>query len=128
MAVARFTSASAVAPGDAVYVTAGGQAQRAIAKNAAQASVVGIAMESGYVGSLVPVNLDAVAVNYAGLTPGTPLYLSIVTSGLLVPYSGWSQEFAVVSGDSYLTFVGRCVSSSGLSVEISPPRLIAYSG
>lgn len=128
MTIARFTSASVVAPGDAVFVTAGGLADKAIARNQLQASVMGVAMESGYTGSLVTVNLDAVAVNYANLVPGAALYLSPSVSGRLVAYSGWAQEFASISGDAYLTFVGRCVSTSGLSVEISPPRLIAYSG
>ena len=38
------------------------------------------------------------------------------------------EEFASYSGDAYQTFMGRCVSTSGLSIEISPPVLIAYSG
>jgi hypothetical protein len=128
MTIARFTAGGDIAQGAAVYVAPGGVIYTASAKTVQTASVVGVAMEAGYLGTVVPVNLDAVYTDYSNLIPGKPLYLSIASSGVLVSSSGWLEEFASYSGDAYQTFMGRCVSTSGLSIEISPPVLIAYSG
>jgi hypothetical protein len=128
MAIASFAAGQSLNAGDAVYLTPGGLAFKASGKTKDQASVVGVSLDSGFPGSLVRINLDDVYTSYSNLVPGNSYYLSITNSGALVAYSGWSSEFVAYGQNAYLQFVGRAVSSSGLSVETGTPVFVASSG
>ena len=127
MAIASFRAGEALTAGVAVYVSSTGFIYRASALTTTQASVAGITMDSGASGDLVRVNPDSLYTSYTGLTPGNYEYLSVATSGAVVDYATWSSEFAALSGNAYLTQVGRAVTTSGILVEIETPNLIVYS-
>jgi len=124
MAIASFRAGETIAAGDAVYVGSNGLIYKASALNTTQASVGGIAIDGGAVGTLIRVNADGVYSGLSGLTPGQQQYLSITTSGALVDYSAWSAELTTVTVDAYLTNVGRATSTTQLAVEIDPPTLV----
>lgn len=124
MSLASFIAGEAISAGNAVYVGSTGLLYKANALNQTQASVVGVAIESGSSGSLVRVNTDHIYAGYTGLNPGEYRYLSILNSGQLVAYSGWAAELATISVDAYLETVGRAVTTSGLEVEASTPLYV----
>lgn len=124
MAIASFRAGETIAAGDAVYVSSNSLIYKASALNITQASVGGIAIDGGSVGALIRVNIDSIYEGLSGLTPGEYQYLSVTTSGALVDYATWAAEFATVSGDAYITNVGRAASATQLEVEITPPSLV----
>ena len=124
MAIASFRAGETIAAGDAVYVSSNSLIYKASALNITQASVGGIAIDGGSVGALIRVNTDSIYEGLSGLTPGEYQYLSVTTSGALVDYATWAAEFATVSGDAYITNVGRAASATQLEVEITPPSLV----
>jgi len=126
MAIAAFAAGELIETGDAVFVNNGGLAFKAAAKNQDSASTVGIAIDTGNAGTLIRVNVDALFSQYENLIPGERQFLSIATSGQIVAYSGWQQEFNVYADNAYLQYVGRAVSNSGIEIELSPPVLINY--
>jgi hypothetical protein len=125
MATTSFRAGESISAGQAVYVTASGFLHKASAGNFTQASVAGVAIDNGTSGSLVRVQSDAVYSSFSGLTPGDYRFLSILTSGQLVSYSGWATELnsTVLSG-AYLTNIGRSVSTTSVDVEIQPPIFV----
>lgn len=126
MATTSFIAGESISAGQAVYVQASGFIYKANGTNATQASVAGVAVDNGVSGSLVRVQSDAVYATYSGLTPGEFRYLSVLTSGQLVSYSAWAGELNSTSlSGAYLTNAGRCISSSGFSVEVQPPIFIS---
>lgn len=127
MAIAGFRAGEAITAGEAVYVSSTGFIYKASALNITQACVVGIAMDSGVSDDLIRVNPDSLYTSYTGLTPGAYEYLSVATSGAVVDYATWSSEFAALSGNAYLTQIGRAVTTSGVLVEIETPTLVVYS-
>lgn len=124
MAIASFQAGEAISAGNAVYVEANGLLYKASSLNQTQASVVGVAIEAGSLGSLVRVNTDNIYTGYSGLNPGEYRYLSILNSGQLVSYSGWATELSTIAVNAYLETVGRAVTSSGLEVESSTPLYV----
>lgn len=124
MAITSFKAGESISAGQAVYVATTGVLFKASALDQTQASVVGVAIDSGAVGDLIRINTDAIYNGYSGKTPGDLEYLSILASGQVVTYSGWQSEFLSIGIDSYLTVVGRVISSSGLAVETSVPSVV----
>lgn len=125
MAVSSFFAGESISAGQAVYVSPSGYAYKANASNYTQASVAGIAVDNGSNGSLVRVQGDAMYTQYAGLTIGSYRYLSIATSGQLVSYADWATELNATSlSGAYLTNVGRCISTSGVEVELQRPVFV----
>lgn len=126
MAVAGFAAGQYITAGQACYVGSDGLLYLANAAKPATASTVGIAIDTGHPGTLIRVNVDAISNDYSNLIPGTAHYLSISTSGQIVPYSGWLNEFNTAAKSAYLQFVGRAISSSGVEVELNPPLYVQY--
>ena len=126
MAIASFRAGETIAAGDAVYIASNSLIYKASALNTTQASVGGLAIDSGSSGDLIRVNTDNVYTGLTGLTPGEFRYLSVATSGALVDYSTWSTEFAALAADAYITTVGRAVTSTSLDIQISTPTLVVY--
>lgn len=126
MATTSFRAGESISAGHAVYVTASGFLYKASAGNYTQASVAGVAIDNGVSGSLVRVQSDAIYSNFAGLTPGDYRYLSILTSGQLVSYSGWAVELNSTSlSGAFLTNLGRSISTTSVEVEIQPPIFVS---
>jgi hypothetical protein len=126
MAIASFRAGETIAAGDAVYVGSNSLIYKASALNTAQASVGGLAIDSGAAGDLIRVNTDSVYSGLTGLIPGEFQYLSVSTSGALVDYSTWATEFATLSADAYITTIGRAVTPTSLDIQISTPTLVVY--
>lgn len=125
MAIVSFIASSSISAGDAVYLTASGFVQKAIATNQQQASVAGVAVDTVSSGSLVRVNPDSVYTAFTSLTPGELRYLSIATSGALVDYATWQTQLNALSASgAFLTTVGRSLTSTNMDVEISKPLYI----
>lgn len=126
MATTSFRAGESISAGQAVYVTASGFLYKASAGNYTQASVAGVAIDNGTSGSLVRVQSDAIYSDFSGLTPGDYRYLSILTSGQLVSYSGWAVELNSTSlSGAYLTNLGRSISTTSVEVEIQPPIFVS---
>lgn len=122
MAIASFRAGQTISTGDVVYVGASGLLYEASAAYRDQASVVGLAIEGGSAGSLIRVNTDAVYSNASGLVPGEIRYVSLLTSGQHVNYSGFINELTLTTLDgAYLEVVGRAVTTSGIEVEAGKP-------
>jgi predicted transcriptional regulator len=125
MAINSFIAGESISTGNAVYLSASGYLYKSIATDPAQASVVGVAADSGSFGSLIRVNSDAVFPTVSGLTPGEYRYVSIVTSGQMVSYTTWAADLSASTySGAYLTIVGRATSSTTLEVEPSKPFFI----
>lgn len=122
MAITSFRAGEAISAGQAVYVSSAGLIFKASSLTQDQASVVGIAVDSGAAGDLLRVNSDAIYSEYSGLTPGDFQYLSITTSGQIVNYATWEAQLANVSINPYQEVIGRAITSSGVAVEIGKPR------
>lgn len=128
MALLSFVAGETISANNAVYVSSNGLVYKASALTAPQATVAGIALDSGSVGSLIRVNPDSVSTTFSGFTPGEYQYLSL-TSGSITQYPSWITSLAGSSlVGAYLTRVGRAVSSSGLEVEVSNPLFVSASG
>lgn len=126
MATTSFRAGESISAGQAVYVTASGFLYKASAGNYTQASVAGVAIDNGTSGSLVRVQSDAIYADFSGLTPGDYRYLSILTSGQIVSYSGWAVELNSTSlSGAYLTNLGRSISATSVEVEIQPPIFVS---
>ncbi len=124
MAITSFRAGEAISAGEAVYVSSTGLIFKASSFTQDQASVVGIAIDSGISGDLIRVNTDAIYNAYSGLTPGDLQYLSVITSGQVVNYATWQAQLATTSINPYQEFLGRAVSSSGVAVELGKPQYI----
>lgn len=124
MAITSFRAGEAISAGQAVYVSSAGLIFKASSLTQDQASVVGIAIDSGAAGDLLRVNSDAIYSEYSGLTPGDFQYLSITTSGQIVNYATWEAQLASVNINPYQEVIGRAITSSGVAVEIGKPRYI----
>lgn len=126
MAIATFFAASTVTAGDAVYVSGSGFLYPAISSQLSQSAVIGVALDSALVGAMARVDTDGVYTAYDSLTPGVSFYLSATTSGSIVDYTTWRNQFNTTSlSGAYLTHVGTSVSSSGLSIETSRPLFVS---
>jgi hypothetical protein len=126
MAIASFRAGEAISAGQAVFVSSTGFIYKASCLNPTQASVVGVSLDSGVSGDLLRVTTDSVYAGYSGLTPGEYRYLSISTSGSLVPYSTWLSQLATTVSGAYLESVGKAITSSGLEVEPTAPLFVVY--
>jgi len=126
MAISSFRAGETIAAGNAVYIDSNSLIYKASALNTAQASVGGLAIDSGAAGDLIRVNTDSVYSSLTGLIPGEFQYLSVSTSGALVDYSTWATEFATLSADAYITTIGRAVTPTSLDIQISTPTLVVY--
>lgn len=124
MAITSFRAGEAISAGQAVYVSSAGLIFKASSLTQDQASVVGIAIDSGAAGDLLRVNSDAIYSEYSGLTPGDLQYLSITASGQVVNYATWEAQLATVSINPYQELIGRAITSSGVAVETGKPRYI----
>jgi len=124
MVVTSFRAGEAISAGQAIYVSSVGLAFKASSATQDQASVAGIAIDSGAAGDLIRVNADAVYNSYSGLTPGETQYLSITTSGQVVNYATWAAELVTVGFNPYQEVIGRAVSSSGVAVELGRPLYV----
>lgn len=121
MAVTSFRAGEAISAGQAIYVSSAGLVFKASSVTQDQASVAGIAIDSGAAGDLIRVNSDAIYNSYSGLTPGETQYLSVTTSGQVVNYTTWATQLATVGFNAYQEVIGRAVSSSGVAIEIGQP-------
>jgi hypothetical protein len=110
--------------GQAVYVSSVGLAFKASSVTQDQASVAGIAIDSGVTGDLIRINSDAIYNSYSGLTPGETQYLSITTSGQVVNYATWAAQLVTVGFNPYQEVIGRAISSSGVAVELGRPLYV----
>lgn len=121
MAVTSFRAGEAISAGQAVYVSSVGLAFKASSVTQDQASVAGIAIDSGVTGDLIRITSDAIYNSYSGLIPGETQYLSVTTSGQVVNYTTWATQLATVGFNPYQEVIGRAVSSSGVAVELGQP-------
>jgi hypothetical protein len=125
MAIVSFRSGEAISAGNLVTLNGSGTIFKASALISNQASVVGVAIDSGASDALIRVDPDSYYSNFSGLTPGYLQYLSVTTSGAVVDYPTWATQLdsLPVSG-AYLTQIGRAISSSGISIELNKPIYI----
>lgn len=124
MAIAAFKAGAAVSVGDAVYVSSTSFLFKGSGATEAEASVIGVAEDSGTVGDLIRVNTDSIHMTLSGLTTGEYLYLSFVTPGLLVDFATWQSDLGSIGVDVYLTRVGRVLTSTSFEIEINKPILV----
>lgn len=124
MAVTSFRAGEAISAGQAIYVSSAGLVFKASSVTQDQASVAGIAIDSGAAGDLIRVNSDAIYNSYSGLTPGETQYLSVTTSGQVVNYTTWATQLATVGFNAYQEVIGRAVSSSGVAIELGQPLYV----
>lgn len=129
MSIASFRTGQAISAGDVLYVGASGLAYKASAAYQDQASVIGLSIDTAAAGSLVRVNTDAIYASASGLTPGETRYVSILSSGQHVTYSGFINELSTsVLQGAYLEVVGRSVTTSGLEIETGRPFFLNNPG
>jgi arabinogalactan endo-1,4-beta-galactosidase len=122
MALTSFQTDEAISAGNLVFLTSTGLIKKAIATVKEQASVIGVALDSGTTGNLIRVNTDAIYSNFSALTPGNVQYLSIASSGSLVDYPSWQTQLNALSASgAFLTQVGRAISTTSVEIEISKP-------
>jgi hypothetical protein len=122
MALTSFPTNETISAGDLVFLTSAGFIRKAIATVKEQASVVGVALDSGIAGSLIRVNIDAIYSNFSALTPGDVQYLSISNSGALVDYPSWQTQLnALAASGAFLTQVGRAIATTSVEIEIGKP-------
>ena len=124
MAITSFRAGETISAGQAVYVASTGLIYKASSLTQDQASVVGVAIDSGVAGELLRVNSDAIYTQYASLTPGNLHYLSATTSGEVVPYDVWASGYNLTVSGCCLEVIGRAVSSSGLAIELGKPNFV----
>ena len=124
-----FKAGQDIAVGDVVTVSTSGLLYKASATDDRTARVVGLAITSGTTNNLIFVNKDSYFASLSGLTPGSSVYLSI-TSGVLNPsYADWIYEVqATTLSGVYVTTLGRAITSSGVSIEISKPIFFNITG
>lgn len=122
MAITSFIAGEAISAGNAVYVNPSGFIYKAIATNKEQAAVIGLAIDTATSANLVRVVSDTVYTTASTFTPGNFQYLSIASSGTLIPYSTWETELnAAPASGAFLTNVGRALTTSNVEVEIQKP-------
>lgn len=122
MAITSFIAGEAISAGNAVYVNTSGFIYKAIATNKEQAAVIGLAIDTATSANLVRVVSDTVYTTASAFTPGNFQYLSIASSGTLVPYSTWETELnAAPASGAFLTNVGRALTTTNIEVEIQKP-------
>ena len=122
MALTSFQTDEAISAGNLVFLTSTGLIKKAIATVKEQASVIGVALDSGTTGNLIRVNTDAIYSSFSALTPGNVQYLSIASSGSLVDYPSWQTQLNALSASgAFLTQVGRAISTTSVEIEISKP-------
>lgn len=122
MAITSYKAGSAISAGDVVYVSSSGLLIKALGTSRAQAAAVGVAIDTGSTGELVRVNNDSVYTTSLTLTPGSPNYLSLTTSGAIVDYTVWQNQFnALTASGAFLVNIGNALTSTNISVEIQKP-------
>lgn len=125
MATTCFKAGEAISIGDAVFLSTAGFIFKASSLVKTQASVIGLALDSGTFGDLIRVNTDSVYTYASGLVPGEFRYLGLLASGTTTTYSTWFNDLSLTTySGAYLTQIGRAVSTSGLSIELSKPTFI----
>lgn len=125
MAVTSFKAGEAISAGDLVYLSSATLLYKASSLLFDQASVVGVALDSGTSGSLIRVNCDSVYASASGVTPGEYRYLSVLTSGQHIPYTTWSSELSSTAYEgAYLTNIGRATSTTSVEIEVNKPLYI----
>lgn len=124
-----FRAGQAITAGDVVTISTSGLLYKASATSERTARVVGLAITAGEANDLVTVNKDSYFASLSGLTPGSSVYLSI-TSGVLSPsYAAWISGVQTTSlSGVYVTNLGRAITSSGVSIEISRPVFLNVTG
>lgn len=121
MTFAAFQAGETISAGDAVYVSSGSLLFKGDGATLTEASIVGVAVDSGTTGQLIRVNLDSVYEGFSGLTPGEYQYLSFTTPGAVVDYTTWANDLTTVNLNPFLTRVGRAITTDSIEVEISRP-------
>jgi hypothetical protein len=124
MAIASLIASENISAGNAVYVTSAGLAANAQADSVTKASVAGIAADTVSTGGIVRINVDGIYSGYSGLSPGDFRFLSIVTPGSLISYNEFVSELSGVSVNAYITNVGRVITTTTVSIEITPPQFV----
>lgn len=129
MALVSFIASENINQGDVVTINPSGLLYKASASEDRNARVVGIATNAGQANELIFVNKDSYSASSSGLTPGSPVYLSVVSGSLNNSYTAWLDEvFSTPLTNAYVTTVGRAVTSSGVSVEVAKPVSIDITG
>lgn len=122
MAITSFKAGEAISAGNAVVVSNSGVLLKGIATSQAQASVVGIALDTSSTGGLIRVCSDSIYTGSSSFLPGVVQYLSPTTSGVLIDYPTWaSQLTSLTTSGAFLTRIGRAISNTNLEVEIEKP-------
>jgi hypothetical protein len=129
VALVSFIASENINQGDVVTINPSGLLYKASASEDRNARVVGIATNAGQANELIFVNKDSYSASSSGLTPGSPVYLSVVSGSLNNSYTAWLDEvFSTPLTNAYVTTVGRAVTSSGVSVEVAKPVSIDITG
>jgi len=129
VALVSFIASENINQGDVVTINPSGLLYKASAIEERNARVVGIATNAGQANELIFVNKDSYSASSSGLTPGSPVYLSVVSGSLNNSYVTWLDEvFSTPLTNAYVTTVGRAVTSSGVSVEVAKPVSIDITG
>lgn len=122
MALTSFTAGETISPGNVVFLNGSGFLYKASAGAFAQASAVGVSLDSSLATNLTRVDSDSVYSAFSALTPGSLQYLSITVSGTLVDYPSWNTEFTnLTASGAFLTKIGRALTTSGVAIEIEKP-------
>ena len=120
-----FRAGQAITAGDVVTINPSGVLYKASAVSERTARVVGFAITAGQANDLVLVNKDSYFPSLSGLTPGSSVYLSVTSGAVNSSYTNWINEVQSTSlSGVYLTNLGRSITSSGVSVEISKPLFL----
>jgi hypothetical protein len=125
MAIASFTAGEAISANDAVYLDSNSLLRKSIATSFTQASVVGVALNSGNTGTLVSVNTDSTQSGFTSLVPGDFQYVSAVTSGSLISYNSWAAQLSTTTlSGLFLSPIGRALTPTSVEIELSIPTYI----
>lgn len=129
MALVSFIASENINKGDVVTINPSGLLYKASAIEERNARVVGIATNTGQANELISVNKDSYSASSSGLTPGSPVYLSVVSGSLNTSYADWLDEaFSTTLTTAFVTSVGRAVTSSGVNVEVAKSVLVNLTG
>jgi hypothetical protein len=125
MSIVSLKAGESISAGDAVFVSSAGLLYKAIGQIFENASVAGVAINSGATGDLIRVNSDSIYTSSATFVPGEIQYLSALVSG---EYANYDSVVSGLQSSSlaglYLTEVGRAITTSKLNVERSIPFLL----
>jgi hypothetical protein len=125
MAIASFIAGEAISANDAVYLDSNSLLRKSIATSFTQASVVGVALNSGNTGTLVSVNTDSIQSGFTSLVPGDFQYVSAITSGSLVSYNSWAAQLSTTTlSGLFLSPIGRALTPTSVEIELTIPTHI----